>query len=112
MSATIRPTKPSDDDALSKICLVTGDAGSSAEASHSIPELLGLIYAVPYNRLETTFGFVLVDTESPSLNNSDDGQVVGYILGTTNSKKYDDIAERDWWPALRQKYPKGNDPSR
>jgi hypothetical protein len=109
-TATIRPARPSDDEALSRICLLTGDAGSSAEAAHAIPELLGLIFARPYNRLETTFGFVLMDTDfhSPPDSSSDGQRVVGYILGTTDSKKYDEIAEREWWPMFREKYPKGN----
>jgi hypothetical protein len=114
-SATIRPARPSDDVDLSRICLLTGDAGSSAEASHSIPELLGLIYALPYNRLETTFGFVLVDADASSpdsVNANDTQHVVGYILGTTDSKKFDEAAEREWWPALRKRYIKGNDSSR
>lgn len=115
-SAIIRPARPSDNDDLSNICLLTGNAGSSAEASHSVPELLGLIYALPYNCLETTFGFVLVDTDTPSpqsIQNADDTQrVVGYILGTTDSKKFEEVAERDWWPELRKKYTKGNDSSR
>ncbi|KAF8513060.1 acyl-CoA N-acyltransferase [Gautieria morchelliformis] len=114
-SATIRPAMPSDNDDLSRICLLTGDAGSSAEASYSIPELLGLIYALPYNRLETTFGFVLVDTHAPwpdSVNANDTQHVVGYILGTTDSKKFDEAAEREWWPALREKYTKGKSSSR
>ena len=112
-SATIRPATPSDNEALSRICLLTGDAGSSAEASHSVPELLGLIYAIPYNLLDTTFGFVLVDTDACSsdiVNSPDNHQrVVGYILGTTDSRRFEEIAEREWWPALRNKYPKGND---
>lgn len=115
-AATIRPARRTDNDSLSRICLLTGDAGRSAEASHSIPELLGLIYAVPYNLLDTTFGFVLIDTDAPppdSINSTNDGRgVVGYILGTTDSNRFEEIAEREWWPALRDEYPKGNDPHR
>jgi len=105
----MRSAVPEDDDALSRICLLTGAAGSSAEADHAIPELLGLIFAVPYNHLETTFGFVLVDTSGA---NSGKGSVVGYILGATDSKKFEAVAERDWWPSLREKYPKGEYASR
>ena len=115
-SVTIRPARPSDNDALSRICLLTGAAGLSAEASHSIPELLGLFYAQPYNLLETTFGFVLVviNPASPESDNSfnSDQRIVGYILGTTDTKRFEEIAEREWWPALRVKYPKGPDSTR
>jgi len=110
MSATIRPVQSSDDEALSRICLLTGAAGKSAEGAHSIPELLGLIFALPYNRLETTFGFVLVDNEASV--DSKEGGIMGYILGTTDSKKLEAAAEREWWPTLREKYSKGDYPNR
>ncbi|KIJ56272.1 hypothetical protein M422DRAFT_23576 [Sphaerobolus stellatus SS14] len=110
MSTIIRPARPIDDEALSRICLLTGAAGSSAEGAHSLPELLGLIFAIPYNRLETTFGFVLVDMEN--LSEYPEGQVVGYIVGTSDTKKFEDVQESTWWPALREKYPKGNPSSR
>ncbi|KAF8528453.1 acyl-CoA N-acyltransferase [Hysterangium stoloniferum] len=102
--ATIRTARPSDDEALSKICLLTGAAGLSAVDAHSIPVLLGLLYALPYNRLETTFGFVLVDDGS--------SEVVGYVLGTTDTERFEQVAEQEWWPPLRLRYEKTEDPSR
>ena len=36
-----------DETALSKICLLTCDAGQSGESLHDYPELPGLVYAVP-----------------------------------------------------------------
>lgn len=141
----IRPVKTSDDAALSRICLLTGAAGKSAEPYHASPELLGLIFALPYNhRFDITFGFVLVE-DSHSRSNSDESgagddcpqlsgggsgsenlrsgdlniisqgggeeedpgseEVVGYILGTTDTVLLSELEGKEWWPALREKYP-------
>ncbi|GJJ06205.1 hypothetical protein Clacol_000394 [Clathrus columnatus] len=105
----IRPVKASDDPALSRICLLTGAAGKSAEFAHSLSELYGLIFALPYNKKfdDITFGFVLVDSpdESESSSDSTEGEVVGYILGTTDSVALREIEAKEWWPSLREKYP-------
>lgn len=106
-SVNIRVVRPTDSSILSRICLLTGAAGSSAESLHAIPDLLGLIFTSPYIQLETTFGFVLTDADLPLTHaEGQQNRVVGYILGTTDSKKFEQIAEREWWPTLRQKYPK------
>ena len=84
---SIRAARTSDIPALSSICLLTGDAGVSAEANHNFPELLGLVYAVPYNQrsLRGTWGFVLV-AELPE----GEDEVVGYILGTTDTRGFEE----------------------
>jgi len=65
MPFTIRPVVPEDTPALSRICLLTGDAGQSAESLHRHCELPGLVWALPYVSLPSetarTWGFVLVD---------------------------------------------------
>lgn len=97
----IRPVELGDDRALSHICLVTGAAGKSAAPYHKLPELVGLIFALPYNNRfkDLTFGFVLVEESG------EEEEVVGYILGTTDSVSLRDVEEREWWPPLRTKYP-------
>jgi len=96
-SLTIRGAVKGDEAALSRICLLTADAGSSAELLHNFPELPGLVYAVPYVHLPTTWGFVLHDDEI--------GQAVGYILGSKDTRAFEAYAKEHWWPPLAEKYP-------
>ncbi|KZT26859.1 acyl-CoA N-acyltransferase [Neolentinus lepideus HHB14362 ss-1] len=96
MDISIRPVKASDAPFLSKICLLTGNAGGSAEGLHNYGELPGLVYAEPYVNLPTTFGFVMEVNETKD--------VVGYILGCTDTRLFERAAEEQWWPPLRQKY--------
>ncbi|KDQ64619.1 hypothetical protein JAAARDRAFT_28259 [Jaapia argillacea MUCL 33604] len=97
MTLLIRPSTPSDELAVSHICLVTADAGKSAEPLHIHPELPGLVYAVPYIHLPTTFGFVLQVEETR--------EVVGYVVGTRDSREYEKVAREQWWPPIQERYP-------
>lgn len=99
-SPYIRRATKEDSAALSRICLLTADAGQSAEKLHTIQELPGLVYALPYVHVPHTAGFVLVD------NLSGDEAVVGYILLALDSRKFEAAAETQWYPPLRGKYPK------
>jgi len=83
--------------ALSRICLLTAEAGTSAEHLHDFGELPGLIFSVPYVKLPTTWAFVLVD-ETIS-------DAVGYIVGSTDTRAYEKYAAEHWWPSLCEKYP-------
>ena len=97
MGITIRKATESDESALSRICLLTADAGVSAEYLHDFGELPGLVYAVPYVKLPTTWGFVMEEEST--------GEVVGYILGSTDTRTYEAYAAKHWWPPLVEKYP-------
>ncbi|KAF7352665.1 Pheromone-regulated membrane protein 10 [Mycena venus] len=97
MSVTLRKATIADAPSLSHICLVTADAGKSAEALHDFGELPGLVYAVPYVNLPTTWAFVLVD-------GSKDDLVVGYIVGSTDTRAYEKSAAKNWWPVQAEKY--------
>lgn len=97
MPIVIRPADESDAPSLSRICLLTGAAGLSAEHLHDHGELLGLVYAVPYVKLANTFGFVMVNDAT--------AEVVGYVLGTTDTRAFEREAEETWWPPLAAKYP-------
>lgn len=99
MSITIRPSTERDEAALSKICLLTADAGTSAEHLHDYPELPGLVYSVPYIKLPTTWAFVLEDSTI------DPPEVVGYVIGSKDTRAYEKHATEHWWPALAEKYP-------
>ena len=86
-----------DEAALSKICLLTGDAGKSGEFLHVYPELPGLVYAVPYVKLPHTWGFVMEREDSK--------EVVGYTIGATDTRAFEKAARDMWWPSLAPKYP-------
>ncbi|KAJ7609670.1 acyl-CoA N-acyltransferase [Mycena rosella] len=97
MTVKIRPALPQDAAALSRICLLTADAGQSAEHLHDFPELPGLVWAVPYVQLPTTWGFVMEEESS--------GEVVGYIVGSTDTPAYEKYAAENLWPVLSERYP-------
>lgn len=93
---TIRPYRPSDLDALYDICLKTGDIGEDATDLYDDPKLLGHLYAAPYAALESALTFVLEDSRG----------VCGYILGAFDSKTFYERLETEWFPPLREQYPK------
>jgi len=76
---------------LCRVCLLTGDSGEDASAREDDPDLLGLIYAVPYQVLEPDFAFVLERA----------GEVCGYVLGAPDSARLYARMEAEWFPALR-----------
>ena len=91
----IRPYRPADRDTVYAICLSTGDAGGDASALYRDPELIGHVYAGPYLALEPDLCFVLADRD----------RVVGYVLGTRDSTRFEAACERDWFSPLRMRYP-------
>ncbi|KAF5322094.1 hypothetical protein D9619_000813 [Psilocybe cf. subviscida] len=99
-SLRIRRATGDDESCLSRICLLTADAGKSAEARHDFKELPGLVYSVPYVKLPTTWAFVLEEEETK--------EVVGYVVGSTDTRAYEHHASEEWWPVLAPKYPVEN----
>ncbi|KAJ4490414.1 hypothetical protein J3R30DRAFT_3421427 [Lentinula aciculospora] len=102
MTVTIREARETDADALSRICLLTAKGGQSADDLHDFKELPGLIYAVPYVKLPTTLGFVMVDDKDSE---DGSGEVVGYALASRKTREFEHYAAEHWWPALAEKYP-------
>ncbi len=45
--------------------------------------------------MEPSLAFVLADDAGP----------VGYVIGALDSREYEQRAEREWWPPLRERYP-------
>ncbi|KAG8743063.1 hypothetical protein FRC10_000445 [Ceratobasidium sp. 414] len=98
---SIRPATAADRPALSRVCLLTGDAGQSAEPQFHIPELLGLVYAEPYVVVTPCFGFVLVDEHD---------EVFGYILGTPDTRQFEVAIDKEWYTPLRTQARYSKDP--
>jgi ribosomal protein S18 acetylase RimI-like enzyme len=93
--ARIRGYRPGDLDALYRICLLPGDAGQDATALYRDPRLLGHIFAAPYGVFEPSLAFVAEDAAG----------VGGYIVGALDTRAFAGQLERQWWPALRARYP-------
>ncbi len=98
----IRPAGAADSPAVSRICLLTADAGISAESLHSAGELPGLMYAEPYVHLPECFAFVLVDS---SLGKEGEGDVIGYVLGSFDTRGFEQTRVINWFPPYLEKYP-------
>lgn len=96
MRFAIRPYQPRDLRALYTICLKTGDSGADATARFRDPDLLGHYFAAPYGVLAPETSFVLVDAHD---------EPCGYILGARDTAEFAARCEREWFPALRARYP-------
>lgn len=79
--------------ALNRVCLLTGDSGKDATAREDDPDLLGLIYAVPYQVFSPDFALVV---QGP-------GGVCGYVLGTPSSEKFYARVGQEWFPPLARR---------
>lgn len=91
---SIRQARPSDEDALYRICLETADSGKDGTHMYRDPKIIGHIYAAPYLRYQPDLAFVLEDEEG----------VCGYVIGALDSRQFNETLEREWWPELRQQY--------
>lgn len=82
---------------------------------HAYGELPGLVYALPYVNVGGgwAWGFVLVDTgdESAEKGEGREERVVGYILGASDTRQFEEEAEKTWYPPLRLRYPLSPSPS-
>jgi len=96
MSLRIRPYHPCDLTSLYHICLLTGNSGTDASHLFSDPDLIGQFYAAPYAFFEPELCFTLVSSGFPA----------GYIIGTKNSEDFYHRCEKEWFPFLRERYPK------
>lgn len=127
-STTIRPARtndPAEVDRLYDVCLRTGDGGADATTLYSDPRLLGEIYLGAYLALEPDLAFVVARPGSDDGGSGtggsgaghtpDDGGspapehgALGYVVGTTDTAAFEARCEREWWPALRARYPVGS----
>ena len=82
------------------ICLRTGASGEDATGEYRDPNLLGAVFVGPYVRLAPSLAFV----------GEDESGVAGYVLGVPDTRPFEKACEREWWPALRARYPLGTFP--
>jgi GNAT superfamily N-acetyltransferase len=93
--AGIRPYRSADLDDLYRICLQTAAEGQDATALFSDPMLPGHVFAAPYGIFEPSLAWVAEDSAGAG----------GYVLGALDTRAFEEHLERDWWPALRARYP-------
>jgi len=99
----LRRADASDQAALCRVCLKTGAAGQDATGREDAPELLGLVYAVPYQVLEPKHAFAI----------EGEGSVVGYLFGAPDTSAFNVALARVWYPLLQRRVrDPGPDPAR
>lgn len=98
---TLRGYRPADLDAMYDICLKTGDSGDDATGIYTDPRLLGEVFVGPYAAFEPDLAFVVEDDEG----------VGGYVIGARDTRGFEQSCEREWWPALRERYPENAFPA-
>ena len=98
MTATIRPYGPRDLDALYDVCVRTADSGDDLTGAIEDRSLPGHLFAAPYGVLEPKSAFVVDDHEG----------VGGYVVGTSDTAKFETRLEAEWFPAMRARYPDGS----
>ncbi len=87
----IRAAQEADHPALLAICLQTGADGQDATGREDDPDLVGLIYAVPYQLACPEFSFVIEDAAGPC----------GYVLAAPDSRAFQRFMLSDWLPRIR-----------
>ena len=89
----IRPYRPADYDGITRVCLLTAEAGGDATGLYSSDELMPDIFARSYAVLEPDLVFVV-----------DDGDVSGYILGTADTRGFVERYSAEWLPLFAEKH--------
>jgi ribosomal protein S18 acetylase RimI-like enzyme len=96
----IRRYHESDEAAVRRICLLTGDNGGDATPLYPDADLLSDIFAIPYTAIDPELCFVAVNTEA----DKPGGRVVGYIVGTVDSVTYVERYLEEWLPRVRDRH--------
>ena len=93
---TVRDYVSTDADELYDVCLRTGDEGKDASGWMLRPRLLGDIFVGPYLRFAPELALT-----------ADDGErAAGYALAVLDTGRFEQTLEDEWWPALREVYPR------
>jgi ribosomal protein S18 acetylase RimI-like enzyme len=87
----LRRATTHDHTAFCEVCLRTGDAGEDATSREDDPQLMGMIYAVPYQVLEPEFAFAIAGTEG----------VAGYLFGVPDTRAFNSRLAAEWYARLQ-----------
>ncbi|MFF2632834.1 GNAT family N-acetyltransferase [Microbacterium sp. NPDC058021] len=93
----IRPFQPGDEAALSRVCLLTADAGGDATGVLEDDDLWGEVFVLPYVARHPEFAFVV---------ETDDGRVAGYIVGAPDTRAFEEWFASQWWPRFADRWPR------
>ena len=99
----IRPYEAADWDGVGRVCVQTGDSGGDATGMYANDDLLPAIYAYPYVVFEPDLAWVVVADSAED--DDTDGEVVGYILGTSNVTAFVEWWAGDWAPRFEELLP-------
>lgn len=94
----IRPFRPGDEPALADICLKTADAGADATGVLDDDDLWAEIFVLPYVARHPDLAFVV---EAP-----EDDRVVGYVVGTPDTRTFEEWFLTRWWPRFAERWPR------
>jgi hypothetical protein len=95
----IRDYRNTDLPYLYEICLKTGNSGHDATSLFLDPFMIGQYYAAPYAMFAPQCVLV-VEGEAGTI-----FRPLGYILGTTDTKAYNEWFDKEWRPAAAATYP-------
>lgn len=90
----MRPYREADREAVYDICVRTAAAGEGLQGRFSTDDVLGDVSAGPYLRCDPSLATTLVQ----------DGAVVGYLVGTADTRSFADWYEEEWLPMLKRRY--------
>ena len=93
----IRPFRSGDEPALADICLKTADAGTDATGIFTDDDLWAEVFVLPYAARHPDLAFVV---------ETDDERVAGYIVGTDDTRAFEDWFATQWWPQWAARWPR------
>lgn len=91
----IRPFRPGDEPALAEICLRTADAGADGAGILADDDLWAEVFVLPYAARHPDLAFVV---------ETDDGRVAGYVVGTDDTRAFEDWFASEWWPRFAERW--------
>ncbi|PSL38648.1 acetyltransferase (GNAT) family protein [Labedella gwakjiensis] len=87
----IREITAADRDSVARICRLTGRGGDDATGDYLDDDVLADVYATPYLEHPSGFGVVAL---------GESGDVVGYLIGTTDTEGFARWFVSEWWPRV------------
>lgn len=93
----LRRFRAGDEAALADICLRTADAGADATGVFADDDIWAAVFVLPYALRHPDLAFVVADA---------DDRPVGYVVGTDDTRAFEDWFARDWWPRAGSRWPR------